>query len=104
MDSEVRHQRNRALYLSEVHSKTNLREQVHDDALVFLHRFALTVIIAVIVTVEGVWGRRRQEGLELSTDRIYLRLLRFFFWIDFNMSKSPFNTKLKSYYHKNLNY
>lgn len=45
----------KALHLSEVHSQTNLREQMHDDALVLLHRFTFSVIIAVIVAIKGVW-------------------------------------------------
>ena len=42
----------RNLYLSEVHAQTDLREQMHDDALVLLHRLPLAVIIAVIVAIE----------------------------------------------------
>lgn len=44
-----------ARHLGEVHPQTNLREQMHDDALVLLHRFALAVVVAVIVAVKGVW-------------------------------------------------
>lgn len=44
----------RGLYLREVHAQANLREKMHDDALVLLHRLTLSVIIAVIVAIKWV--------------------------------------------------
>lgn len=44
----------RGLYLREVHAQTNLREEMHDDALVLLHRLALTIIVAVIVAIKWI--------------------------------------------------
>lgn len=44
---------------------------MHDDALVLLHRLTLTIVVAVIVAVKGVWTQRRQEGFDLGTDGHY---------------------------------
>lgn len=44
----------RGLYLCEVHAQTNLREEMHDDALVLLHRLTFRIIITVIVAIKGV--------------------------------------------------
>jgi len=53
----------RALYLREVHAQTNLREKMHDDALVLLHRLALTFIIAVIMAVKLVCRQQQRTRL-----------------------------------------
>lgn len=44
----------RGLYLREVHAQANLREKMHDDALVLLHRLPLSVIITVIMAIKWV--------------------------------------------------
>lgn len=41
-------------HLGEVHAQADLREKVHDDALVLLHGLALAVVVAVVVAVERV--------------------------------------------------
>lgn len=51
----------RGLYLREVHAQANLREKMHDDALVLLHRLTLSVVITVIMAIKLVW-RQQQRG------------------------------------------
>lgn len=43
---------NSGVYLCEVHTQAHLRKQMHDDALVLLHRLALGVIIPVIMAIK----------------------------------------------------
>lgn len=42
------------LYLREVHAQANLREKMHDDALVLLHRLALSIIVTVVMAIKWV--------------------------------------------------
>lgn len=49
-------------YLCEVHAQTNLREKMHDNALVLLHRLALAVVITVIVAIKRIWVNNRGQG------------------------------------------
>lgn len=49
------------VYLCEVHTQTNLRQQMHDDALVLLHRLALGVIVPVIVAIKQLWNQHQNS-------------------------------------------
>jgi len=40
------------VYLGEIHAKSHLRQQMHDDTFVFFNRFTFAVIISLIVTVK----------------------------------------------------
>lgn len=44
----------RAPHLCEIHAQTNLREQMHDDALVLLHRLAFAFIITVVMAIKWI--------------------------------------------------
>lgn len=57
------------VYLCEVHTQTNLRKQMHDDAFVLLHRLAFGVIIPVIVAIKQLWNQHQNSVKRLQQRR-----------------------------------
>lgn len=69
---------NSSVYLCEVHTQTNLRKQMHDDALVLLHRLALGVIIPVVMAIKQLWNQHQRSVTRLEQRRVQTCMFYFF--------------------------
>lgn len=62
--------RHRVPYLCEVHAQTNLRQQMHNDALVLFHRLTLAIIVTVIVAIKLIWRQQQKSHMAEATSPV----------------------------------